>query len=110
MAYMYNIRYVADSTSVVINESILKSYAGLSSDLRGSVSTDLSVQILHDEGDFYTQVNTISMKIYKKIENYSGETKEHLDNIYINGLTIGDTYKIIISYKRTNASGTDTPL
>ncbi len=110
MPYMYDLRYVADNTSVDINESVLKNFAYLRSDLRGSVSTGLAIQILKDEGDFYVQENTITTKIYKKIEDYAGITKEHLDKINIGGLTVGSTYKIIVWFKRIDASGPEDPL
>ncbi len=110
MPYMYNFRYVAEASSVDISESVLKTYTGFLEGLEGSVSTDLSIQILKDEGDFYTQENTITTKIYKQIENYAGITKEHLDKINIGGLTVGDTYKIIVWFKRTDASGPEDPL
>ncbi len=110
MPYMYDLRYVADNTSVDIQESILKSYAELDSSLRGSVSTGLAIEILKDEGDFYVQENTITTKIYKKFEEYAGITKEHLDKINIGGLTVGSTYKIIVWFKRIDASGPEDPL
>lgn len=110
MPYMYDLRYVADNTSVDINESVLKNFANLRSDLSGSVSTGLSIQILKDEGDFYVQENTITTKIYKKFEEYDGITKEHLDKINISGLTVGSTYKIIVWFKRVDASGPEDPI
>jgi hypothetical protein len=107
---MYSFRYIADSTSVDILESTLKDYADFYANLTGSVSTDLSIQILKDEGEFYTQENTITTKVYKQIENYAGITKEHLDKINIGGLTVGSTYKIIVWFKRTDASGPEDPI
>jgi len=107
---MASFRYEADNASVDITESILKDYADFYADLIGSVSTDLSIQILKDEGDFYAQENTITTKIYKQIENYAGITKEHLDKINIGGLTVGSTYKIIVWFKRTDASGPEDPI
>lgn len=107
---MASFRYEADNTSVDITESMLKDYADFYADLTGSVSTDLSIQILKDEGDFYTQENTISTRIYKQIENYAGVTKEHLDKINIGGLTVGSTYKIIVWFKRVDASGPEGPI
>ncbi len=108
--YMYSFRHIADSSSVDILESVLQSYASLQPDLHGAVSTELAIQILKDEGDFYVQENTITTKIYKKIEDYAGITKEHLDKINIGGLTVGSTYKIIIWFKRVDASGPEDPL
>ena len=107
---MTSFRYVADATSVDITESMLKDYGEFYPDLTGSVSTDIAIQILKDEGDFYVQENTISTKIYKQIENYAGITKEHLDRINIGGLTVGATYKIIVWFKRIDASGPEDPL
>ncbi len=108
--YMYSFRHIADSASVDILESVLKAYASLDSSLSGSVSTELAIQILKDEGDFYVQENTISTKIYKQLEPYVAVTKEHLDKINISGLTVGSTYKIIVWFKRIDASGPEDPL
>lgn len=107
---MASFRYDADNASVDITESMLKDYGDFTSDRKGSVSTDLSIQILKDEGDFYTQENTITTKVYKQIENYAGITKEHLDKINIGGLTVGSTYKIIVWFKRVDASGPEDPI
>ncbi|MBI9030399.1 hypothetical protein JEZ13_00120, partial [bacterium] len=52
----------------------------------------------------------INVKIYKQIEDYAGTTKEHLDKINISGLTVGSTYKIIVWFKRVDASGPEDPI
>jgi len=108
--YMYSFRHVADNASVDVTEAVLKTYASLHSSLSASVSTELAVEVLKDEGDFYTQENSISCKIYKQIEDYAGITKEHLDRINISGLTVGSTYKIIVWFKRVDASGPEDPI
>ncbi len=107
---MASFRYEADNASVDITESMLKDYGSFYADLTGSVSTDLSIQILKDDGDFYTQENSISCKIYKQLEPYAGITKEHLDKINISGLTVSSIYKIIVWFKRVDASGPEDPI